>query len=460
MQSPGPTAPPTALELAHAIRDGDDSCEAAVQRAIDRIDAQNPTLNAFVVAHGNRALRAARAKDKQRRKGGPLPPFHGVPIGIKDVNAVRGMGMRLGSRSYRWLKTPTDDAIVRLIRRAGFIIMGKLSTSELGLRPLVEPEIHPPTRNPAHPDYSAGGSSGGSGAAVGSGMLPIAPGSDGAGSIRIPAAFCGLFGFKPTRNLVVAPHARMDPNGMIVSGPLARTVADGAGLLDVLTARAPTADDAFSTTRANLPKSLKIRLCLEAPLGETDAEFVGPVRALADVLRGLGHTVEEVAPPEASLAEFEPIYARMFSEIPVLLKSKLQPLTQWFRAAGKGYTPAEAKAAHASLSARISTWMGDADVLLSPTTAIPPPRVGAFAAMDPVAMWEAISPIGAFTAGFNVSGQPAMTIPVGHTQVGLPIGAQLAGREGADRDLFALAFQVEEALGGFDRLRGQVPGAS
>lgn len=453
-----PTAPPTALELARAIRDGDDSSEAAVERALARIAALNPTLNAFVVVHPKRALRAARAKDKQQRKGAPLPPFHGVPIGIKDVNAVRGMGMRLGSRSYRWLKTPTDDAIVRLIRRAGFVILGKLSTSELGLRPLVEPEIHPPTCNPANPEYSAGGSSGGSGAAVGSGMLPIAPGSDGAGSVRIPAAYCGLFGFKPSRGLVVAPHARIDPNGMVVSGPLARTVADAAALLDVLAAQSMTAEDSFSTAQAITPESLKIRMCMQPPMGETDAEFIAPIQALADVLRGLGHTVEETDPPAASLAEFEPIYAHLFSQIPVLAKSKLQPVTRWFRTVGKTFTAADAQRAHAVLSERIAGWMGDADVLLSPTTAIPPPRVGAFAELDPAAMWQAISPIGVFTAGFNVSGQPAATIPVGHTQVGLPIGAQLVGREGADRALFALAFQVEQALGGFDRLRGQVPG--
>src|SRR5690606_18271946 len=149
------------------------------------------------IATARRRDAAARARDDVRGA-----PFHGVPIGVKDLNFVRGAFTRMGSRAMRWCWSPVDDRVVAALRRAGFVIVGKLSTSELGAMPVTEPSIHPPTRNPWDRSVSAGGSSGGSGAAVAAGLVPIAQGSDGAGSIRIPAAFCHLYGFKPSRGLV------------------------------------------------------------------------------------------------------------------------------------------------------------------------------------------------------------------------------------------------------------------
>lgn len=450
MSAPRSTPLPTALELAARIRSGEDSAVAAVERALARIERDNPGLDAFVQVYPRRARAAARRKDAQRRKGGPLPPFHGVPVGIKDINAARAMAMRMGSRAWRWGVAPHDDAIVKSVRRAGFVILGKVSTSELALRPLVEPEIHGATRNPRAPEHTAGGSSGGSASAVAGGLIPVAPGSDGGGSIRIPAAFCGLFGFKPGRGLIPQPHARLDPNGMVASGPIARTVADGAALLDVLAARATGSADTFSRAIETAPGRLTVQLCVEAPIGPVDPEIVAAVRGLADTLRALGHAVREVGAPMASMDEFVPIYARLFADIPVLLDRKLQPITRWFRAQGRGFTHADARAAHAGLAAKIDAWVGDADLLLTPTTAIPAPRIGAFAHLDPPAMWDALTPIGVFTAGFNAGGHPAASIPVGVTAAGLPIGAQLVARRGADAHLMAVARQVEQALGGFD----------
>jgi amidase len=438
---------PTALALADAIRSGADSAVAAVERALARIEAENGHLNAFVTVYPKRALAAARKKDKQRGGKGALPPFHGVPIGIKDVNAARGMGLRMGSRSYRWVVAPHDDSITRDLRRAGFVILGKLATSELALRPFVEPEIHGATRNPRAPDHSAGGSSGGSASAVASGMLPIAPGSDGGGSIRIPAAFCGLFGFKPSRGVVAMPHQKIDPNRMVCSGPIARTVRDGAALLDVMSRR-----DTFLQAVDAAPKTYRIQLCTQPPLGQVDPQIAQAVRGLATQLADQGHTVTEVDPPQASMDDFLPIYARLFADIPVLLDRKLQPLTRWFRQLGRELTHADAAAAHARLQATVDGWMGDADILLCPTTAIPAPRVGAFTQLEPQAMWDAITPIGVFTAGFNVGGHPAASIPIGETSDGLPIGAQLVGRRNADVQLMTLAAQVEDMLGGIDPL--------
>ena len=192
-----------ALVLAKLVREGAISSEELVRHHLARIEAKNPSLSAFVTVFDD-AVKVARRKDRERlRHRDALPPFHGVPIGIKDLNAVRFTRTHFGSRGMPAIVLPFDDANVRPLRRAGFVILGKLSTSELGAMPVTEPDIHPPTRNPWSPTHTAGGSSGGSAAAVAAGMLPIAQGSDGAGSIRIPSSFCGLYGLKPSRGRIV-----------------------------------------------------------------------------------------------------------------------------------------------------------------------------------------------------------------------------------------------------------------
>jgi amidase len=223
-----------ALALAQLVRDGAISSEELVRHHLARIEALDPSLSAFVTVFDD-AVRVARRKDRQRRaRRDRLPPFHGVPIGIKDLNVVRFARTRFGSRGMPPIVLPFDDANVRPLRRAGFVILGKLSTSELGAMPVTEPAIHPPTRNPWCTAFSAGGSSGGSGAAVAAGMLPIAQGSDGAGSIRIPSSFCGLYGLKPSRGRVVNQFRFPDRRILYTSGPMARTVSDAAALLDVM----------------------------------------------------------------------------------------------------------------------------------------------------------------------------------------------------------------------------------
>ena len=223
-----------ALVLAKLVREGAISSEELVRHHLARIEAMNPSLSAFVTVFDD-AVKVARRKDRERlRHCDSLPPFHGVPIGIKDLNAVRFTRTRFGSRGMPAIVLPFDDANVRPLRRAGFVILGKLSTSELGAMPVTEPDIHPPTRNPWSPTHTAGGSSGGSGAAVAAGMLPIAQGSDGAGSIRIPSSFCGLYGLKPSRGRVVNQFRFPDRRILYTSGPMARTVTDAAALLDVM----------------------------------------------------------------------------------------------------------------------------------------------------------------------------------------------------------------------------------
>src|SRR5215831_5707379 len=224
----------TALEQAARIRAREVSCVELVRLYLDRIEALNPGLSAFVRVHRWRALAQARRKDAQLRKGAQsVPPFHGVPIAMKDLNFVRGSVSRFGSRGV-WIPTPVDCHSTASVRLGGFVIVGKTATSELGAMPVTEPDIHPPTRNPWDPERTSGGSSGGAGAAVAAGLLPIAHGSDGAGSVRIPAALNQLYGFKATRGRVANPYGLRDPDILYSCGPLARSVDDAAAMLDVL----------------------------------------------------------------------------------------------------------------------------------------------------------------------------------------------------------------------------------
>src|SRR5262245_30835997 len=224
----------TALEQAALVRTRAISSEELVRLYLDRIDRIDGRLNSFVERFPRRALRDARAKDAAGRAGEALPPFHGVPIGIKDLNFVRFAWTRMGSRATLPIFALLDDRTTAGIRRGGFVILGKLATSEVGAMPVTEPDTHPPTRNPWNVWHTSGGSSGGSGAAVAARLLPVAHGSDGAGSIRIPSAFCHLYGLKPSRGRLPNAFGRPDRDVLYTCGPLTRSVEDAAAMLDVM----------------------------------------------------------------------------------------------------------------------------------------------------------------------------------------------------------------------------------
>jgi amidase len=431
----------TALALADRLRRGEVSSEELVRDHLDRIERRNGELNAFVEVTRRRALAAARRIDRARRRGDELPRFAGVPIGIKDVNFVRGTFTRAGSRAFRWLWSPVDDRVVARIRRGGFVILGKLATSELGATPVTEPDLHPPTRNPWQLETTPGGSSGGSAAAVAAGLLPIAHGSDGAGSIRIPSALCGLVGFKPSRGVVIEHVGPPDPRGLAINGPIARSVDDAAAMLEVI-AGAPFLDQARRP-----PPSLRVRVASRTPLGATAPEIAAAVERVGKQLADLGHDVAEAPVLTGTLDEFLPLWRIAIAAAPVLAPSRLQPVTRWLYDAGKALDRREVHAAQDRLAARILDWFGDADVVLTPTVAVRPPAIGAWRDLAPRAAFERFADLGAFTAPFNVTGQPAATLPVGVAPWGIPIGVQLAGRPGADALVLALARQLEAAIG-------------
>jgi amidase len=319
--------------------------------------------------------------------------------------------------------------------------------------PVTEPDIHAPTRNPWNTEHSSGGSSGGAAAAVAARMLPIAQGSDGGGSIRGPSSFCHLFGFKPSRGRVANSFGRDDKEIIYTCGPLARTVEDAAAMLDVLAGLdhgrphwAPRPERTYRESLAVLPGKLQIRFSTRAPIGQTDPEIAAAIERTAKVLSDLGHHVEEAPLPECTLEEFLPIWQHLVGAVPLIRWSRTQPITRWLVEAGRALPPGLAVQRQRELARRFLDTFEQADLWLTPTTPVPAPRVGTFANRDPEEAFTEAARIGAFTAAFNVTGQPAANVPLGLTRAGLPMGGQLAGRPFADHVVLAVARQLELAM--------------
>ncbi len=436
---------PTALEQAKRIRDGDVSCEELAREAIRRIEARNASLGAFVELRAERAIATARRMDRARARDRSVVrgPLWGLPTAMKDLHLTRGFFARMGSRSFRYLWSPIDDVTSATLRRAGMVILGKLATSELAILPVIETDLHPPARNPWDRTRSAGGSSGGSAAAIASGMLPIASASDGAGSIRIPAAFCGLVGLKPTRDLVPNPHSRFESLGLSVIGPHARSVDDAAALLDVLTGRAGH----FLDAARKAPPPLRFRCTLETPVAETEPAIRRAVERVTRALAELGHHVDEGPPFDGTVEQFLPMFQFLAAGSPVLFERALQHTTRWLRETGRSIPRARAVAARDSFATGVERWFGDADAWITPTVAVSPPAVGAWSGLGAEETILAAAPLGGFTAAFNASGHPAITLPVWVDDHALPIGVQIVGQHGDDARLLAIARGVLEALG-------------
>lgn len=447
--------PRSALALATRIRRREVSAVEVLDDHLGRIAERDPALGAFVQLLEGPARRRAAAIDRRTASGSaPTASLLGVPFAIKDTDPVRFTWNRAGSRAYRHLWAPFDAPQVRRMRAAGVVIAGKTSTSELALMPVVETDIGPPTRNPWGTAFSAGGSSGGAGAAVAGGLLPLAHAADGAGSIRIPAALCHLFGFKPSRGLTPHFYRALDALELAHVGCLAHTVEDAAAVMDALAGRpdARGPDALLPGVLEAPPAGLRIQLCLSAPTAAVDPHIADATRRVAGVLSDLGHHVEEVAPFEGAIDDFLPVYQRLAVGAPTLTDATLQPITRWLRAAGRRVSAAEARRLQEDIQARALAWFGDADLVLTPTTPCFAPRVGAFDGMEPEAAFRAAADLGAFTAVFNASGQPAASVPAGvGGPDGLPMGAQLVGPPGGDLRVLQVARQLQGALGWVDR---------
>jgi len=435
----------SALEQGAMIRSGLLSSEELTELYLRRIAALDGEYSAFVQVLAGEARRTARRAD--RRKPPPDAPLYGVPVAIKDLNAVRGAFMRMGSRAFSRLLVPADDLVVARLRRAGLIFVGKTATSELGALPVTEPDIHPPTRNPWDARVTAGGSSGGAGAAVAADLVPFAQGSDGGGSVRIPASLCGIVGFKPSRGVVENPFGMRQPDIIWTCGPLARSVDDAAALLDAMTDRA--SDGAGFLERSRMPvRTLRVRYATDVHVVKSTDDARAAVERAAQILAGLGHQVE--AQPQLSGAEiddFLPIWQQAVANVPVADWSMTQPVTRWLREGGRHLDRREVSAKIASISERVLAVFGDADVWLTPTVAVEPTPIGAWSNLSPDEVFRRAAELGAFTAPFNMSGQPAISIPAALSSQGHPIGVQIVGRCGDDVTVLALGRLLEQAFG-------------
>jgi amidase len=459
----------SALEAAAAVRGKQVSPVELVEHALARIAALDEQVGAFVTVTADAALQQARAAEAAVLAGDALPPLHGVPTAIKDLNLTRGVPTRFGSRVMTDFVPDLDDHVVSLLRTAGTISLGKTATPEFGLPCYTETDIGPPARTPWDTTRLAGGSSGGAAVAVASGFVPVAQGSDGGGSIRIPASVCGLVGLKTSRGRVSRGPIDLDSTGLSVLGPLARTVRDAAAFLDAVAIPQPDDPDrlpllppgeSYLAWCDRDPGRLRIGRFTESAIpAELDEQVRAAWEAASQLLAGLGHEIEDVAapiPPEAVPA-FETVWAVSAATIPVPpgREDELRPLTRHLRARGRvvsGPQYADALTALNLHTRRGLAATAHLDAVLVPTLAMLPRPVGWFTDDgDPAADFERQKRFTPYTAMYNTTGQPAISLPLYESAEGLPIGMMLAGRPAGDAALLSLAAQVEAALPWHDR---------
>jgi amidase len=455
----------TALEQAAAVRSGEASPTELVEHALRRVEALDAGLGAFLTVTPERALAGARRAERRLRDGGEPPPLLGVPTAVKDLNNTAGVRTTFGSTVLADNVPTVDDAVVTRLAEAGTISIGKTNTPEFGFPCYTDNELAGPARCPWDPGRLAGGSSGGAAVAVAAGMLPVAQGSDGGGSIRIPASINGLVGLKPSRGRVSNAPLGGDVTGLGTNGPLARTVRDAAALLDAM-AGPVTGDPAWAPPlppgetflgAADRPVGrLRIGRYLESPMADAGLEpaVQGAFDDAARLLGELGHEVEEVPPgllgPDV-LAAFERVWTLSGTLLPVPPErvGELRPLTRELRARGLALSAQQAMEALTALrlfARRFITATDRYDVLLAPVTTMTPRPLGWFDADgDGAADFERQKRYAAFTAVFNVTGQPAVSVPLHWTDDGLPVGTMLVGRPADEVTLVSLAAQLEVA---------------
>lgn len=459
----------TALELAAAIRDRETSPSDVVRHTLERAERLGPQVGAFVTLTADRALAQARDAETLLRTttdAGALPPLLGVPCPIKDLNAVAGVPMSAGSRALDGYVPEHDDGIVTLLERAGTIMLGKTTTPELGLPCYTEPDGLPPARTPWDLGRSAGGSSGGAAAAVAARIVPVAQGSDGGGSIRIPASACGLVGLKPSRGRISPGPHLLDGAGLASLGFLTRDVRDSAALLDA--AAHPWPGDTFELPRPRAPflesahrppERLRVGV-LTTPVIAADAPVhpacLSAVSAVAAELVALGHDVSPapVPFPAERWDAFRALWSIMALQAPVPPEREhlLVPLTRWLREEGRkvsGLEHARAVSAVQALTREIARTWSAFDVILSPTLAQLPTAVGALRDDDdPAADFAAQTRFTPWTSVWNLSGRPAISLPVAMHDDGapLPVGVMLGARLGREDLLLGLGAALEETF--------------
>ncbi len=461
-----------ATAQAELVRSGQASPAELVGAAIARIEKLNPELNAVIHELFDRATAEA---------AGPLPegPFTAVPFLLKDLAAeLAGTPFCEGLDFAGDYRSPQTQVLTQRYIDAGFVICGKTNTPELGILPTTEPRRFGPSRNPWNTERSTGGSSGGSAAAVASGMVPAAHANDGGGSIRIPAACCGLVGLKPTRaRNSLAPQYGDHMGGLVAEHVVTRSVRDSAAILDATSG--PVAGDpywapprrgpSFAAAAASPTQRLRVAVLTASPTGsDVDPDCIAAARAAAALCESLGHhTDEAVLDVDAdeivtdfvnvwaagnawAIGDWEQRLGRAVTE------PEVEPLTWAMIQLGRSLNAAQYLGSVQGLQkmARVvAAAFEDVDVLLTPTLGEPPVPLGTFDSPpdDPLAGFLRAAPYATFTAPFNATGQPAISLPLYWNEAGLPIGVQFVGRFGDEETLLALAGELERAAPWADR---------
>ena len=462
-----------ATAQADLVRAGKATPAELVDAAIARIERANPTTNAVIHPMFDKARAAARASRA------PDGPFRGVPILVKDLGpSVEGepLSAGMGFARKHGFRSAVDSFLVRKLRDAGFILVGKTNTSELGILPTTEPRAFGPTRNPHDPGRSVGGSSGGSAAAVALGMVPVAHGNDGGGSIRIPASCCGVVGLKPTRGRVSHGPLWGDVNGgLSAEHVLARSVRDSAALLDVLAGPmpgdpyyAPPPARPFAAEVGADPGRLRVGVTTQflsptGTLSQAHGDCLAAVEHASRLLAERGHQLSEVRLDAMLVPEYAPRF------ISIWASGVAANLSAWSDACGTRVTAEDVEALTWALgemgrnvssaiylrswnwlhvtTRQLAAFWTDHDLLLSPTAAEPPPPLGTFDStpQNPLAPIHRAASFAPFTPAWNVTGQPAISLPLHHNGEGLPIGVQLVGAYAREDLLFRVAAQLEAA---------------
>ncbi|KAE8765205.1 amidase [Georgenia thermotolerans] len=463
----------SALDLAAAVRAGEVSPSEVADHTLDRARRLGPDVGAFVhVAEERARAQAAEAEEQLADDGGAgaLPPFLGVPVPVKDLTMVAGLPFECGSAAFAGTVAPLDDGVVTLLRAAGTLMVGKTTTPELGLPPYTEPDVAAPARSPWDRSRTAGGSSGGAAAAVGAGIVPVAHGSDGGGSLRIPASACGLVGLKPSRGRVSPGPYGVDGAALATNGVVSRTVRDNAAFLDVLSAHWPGDAHLLPEPRTSFldacdraPGPLRVGV-LTAPVNVADAPVHPGARAAVDraarLLEGLGHHLDEAPVPFSpeQWDAFMPLWsvAALGAPVPPEREELLVPLTRWMREVGRGFSAADYARAVGDvqrLTRQTALAWSAFDVILSPTLAQPPVKIGAMRDdADPAGDFQAQKAFTPWTSAWNIIGAPAISLPL-HREVvddgdgprELPFGVMLGARLGQEEALLGLAAQLEAA---------------
>lgn len=451
-----------ALDLAELIRTREISTKEVFEVSKRITDSQNISINALTETlweEGEQQLSALA--------GGA---FSGVPFFIKNLGQqVAGTTTTNGSALFKNEIASEDTTLVKRYKSAGLVICGKTNTPEFGLATTTEPRLHGPTRNPWNLEYSTGGSSGGAAAAVASGMVPMANGSDGGGSIRIPASCCGLFGLKPTRGRVpLGPNALEGWGGLSVSHAITRSVRDSAALLDATHGEelgspyfAPPLEESFTKNLERSTPTCRIALCLDSFNGApTDPEVIEITKNVASSLENLGHQIEPTYLPidpdivraahgVLAISHVGASVAKMAEKCNITIKEEHLERVTWnnYLASQQitGANYAQAVSDIHQLGKKISVFFLDYDLILSPTMACTPPKIGELDMMseNTEPYLELLYRMIGYTSIFNDSGHPACSIPTGLSKGGLPVGIQLAAPFGNESLLFKIAHDLE-----------------